>query len=75
MLMPIDPDWDEHATEYGEVRSWINSPAGQPMKTKKPDGFRNVHLHGMAHKNAIEDEQAKNAPQAPPKPRGISFTL
>ena len=31
--VPIDVDWDDHAFEYGEVKSWINSPAGQAMKS------------------------------------------
>lgn len=67
--VPIDPNWDDHAAEFQTVMGWINSPDGQKMKRDKPEGFKNVQLHGMMHKQAMAQAAMAQAAQAqPPAP-------
>ena len=70
--VPIDEDYDDHATEYQEVVDWINSPEGQKIKENKPQQFRNVRLHGLEHQAALQ-KKAANTP--PPPKESVSVTI
>ena len=60
--IPIDPVYDNHAAEYLTVVIWINSRKGQQKKKSDPDGFQNVRLHGLEHRQMLQAQ----APPAPP---------
>jgi hypothetical protein len=72
----IDPEFDDHATEYTECVRWINSPEGQAARVQYPDWFADVRLHALAHKAAMQAQQAGNAPEkADDRPRvQINYT-
>lgn len=60
--VPIDVDFDDHQAELSACTDWINSPTGQQAKRDNPDGFMNVRLHALAHKQQVT--QAQQAAQA-----------
>jgi len=64
----IDIEYDNHPVEWNTVKEWINSEEGQRVKADDPDGFLNVRLHGLMHKQQVDLDAQKNAPQ-PPAPR------
>ncbi len=53
----IDPDFDDHQSEFETCVRWINSPAGQKAKVQTPQWFQNVRLHAMAHKKQLQQNQ------------------
>lgn len=61
--IPIDPDFDNNAAELITCTIWINGPKGQKAKLEKPQGFMNVRLHALAHKQAL---MASMMPPPPP---------
>lgn len=84
--IPIDPDYDNHAAEFLTVTIWCNSAKGQQAKKNNPEGYMNVRLHGLAHKQALAAQQPPPpppmpaggpkgaAPHEPPKPGGTGST-
>jgi hypothetical protein len=52
----VDPDYDNHEIEFEIVRKWVISDAGRIAKVDKPDGYRNVLLHGKMHKMMMQQE-------------------
>lgn len=64
--LPIDPDYDNHAAELLTVTIWINSSKGQQVKIKNPEGFENVRLHGLLHKQALQAMMPQQPPPVPP---------
>jgi hypothetical protein len=72
--IPIDPDYDNHEAEFLTVSIFINSPKGQKIKVKNPEGWMNVRLHGLEHKQILMQQQmaqmaAQAAQQGPSKPK------
>jgi hypothetical protein len=73
--IPIEPEIDNNELEFILVRSWLKSEEGQLAKVENPQGYKNVLLHGMAHKNAammLAQQQMANQPdqqnqQEPPQ--------
>ncbi len=60
----VDPDYDNHEIQFEMVRKWVISEAGQQAKMDKPDGYKNVLLHGKMHKFFMQQESMSNmAPQ------------
>lgn len=57
--VPIDPEFDDHATELAECTRWINSAEGQAAKVQSPDWFADVRLHALEHKAALQANQAQ----------------
>lgn len=49
----IDPIFDNNGIEFEIVRKWVISDAGRLAKINNPDGYKNVMLHGIAHKQAL----------------------
>jgi len=62
--VPIDKDWDDHASELQTCQIWLNSEEGQQIKKMKPQEWLNVSLHAMAHRQAL----ASMPPPPNPKP-------
>ena len=67
--VPIDPIYDNHAIEFQEVVTWINSESGRTAKITNPEGFANVRLHGIEHQKAM------TAPPPPTKPPSESINF
>lgn len=74
--VPVDPDYDNHQAEFETVMNFVNSPKGQKLIKVNPVGMANVKLHGMAHKQAMMQQQmaqmqqmAAMAPQQASKPK------
>jgi hypothetical protein len=62
--VPIDVDFDDHAAELSACTDWINSPTGQQAKRDNADGFMNVRLHALAHKEQVTQAQQQAQQQA-----------
>jgi len=72
--VPIDPDFDDHASEFETCLSFINSPKGRKMKNgseQEKAGFANVRLHATEHKAIIDKNQ--KGPQGKPPSESIQF--
>jgi hypothetical protein len=75
--VPVDVDWDNHAAELVTVQTFLNSPKGQQLAKTNQPGIENIKLHGMAHKQALQQQQmqqmqqqmAAMPPQGPSKPK------
>jgi hypothetical protein len=61
--IPVDPIFDRHPIEFEAGMEWINSPTGQKATVSNPNGFANVRLHLLQHKQAMTPP--------PPPPQGI----
>jgi hypothetical protein len=61
--IPVDDLYDNHQIEFEICRKWIISEAGRQTKIDNEDGYRNVLLHGMMHKLAIDSAQMEAAMQ------------
>jgi hypothetical protein len=59
----VDPDFDDHEYEWEAGLAWVNSPDGQKAKVDNPQGFENVRLHLLEHKQYM---QAQQQPMIPP---------
>lgn len=72
--VPIDLQYDDHATEYAEVKRFVNSQKGQDLKKENVDFFNNCRLHGLEHQAAAQQQalaaQAAQAPQPGGAPQG-----
>lgn len=60
----IDPVIDNHQVEWDIVRSWAISEAGRLAKKENPEGYKNVLLHGMMHKEELDKRAAMMEMQA-----------
>lgn len=49
----VDPIFDYHDIEFETTRKWITGDAGQLAKTQNQNGYRNVLLHGVMHKQMM----------------------
>lgn len=67
--MPIDSDTEDNQTEAFACWRWLNSPEGRKAKRTKPQGYENIRLHFIDHKDAAT--QAAGQAQAG-KPPSIS---
>lgn len=68
----VDEIYDMHPIQFEIVRKWVISEAGRQAKTDNEAGYRNVLLHGMLHKLAIdkammEASMEQGGGAAPPK--------
>lgn len=65
----VDPIIDNHEVEFEICRKWAISTAGQLAKTENPNGYKNVLLHAIMHKQLILSipGEAGAAPLASPK--------
>src|SRR5215467_675491 len=63
----VDETFDNHSVEFEIVRSWVISEAGRQAKIDNPDGYKNVMLHGIMHKQAMI---AQMPPPQPPQQPG-----
>lgn len=61
--VPIDVEMDDSQAEFTAGKDWINSAKGQQAKRDNPDGFLNVRLHLLLHKDQNDADQ-KAAQQA-----------
>jgi hypothetical protein len=59
----VNQEFDNHDLEFEIVRKWIISEAGRQAKDDNPAGYKNVLLHGMMHKQIIQQEQMMAAMQ------------
>jgi len=60
MLKPsvdIDPQVDKHEEEAQACQDWLISPEGQRNKAENADGYMNVRLHYLLHKQQITQAQ------------------
>jgi hypothetical protein len=63
--LPIDPDFDDSAAEFEAGKRWMNDPEqGQKIKRENPDGYINVRLHLLLHKQVVDQAQAQQQQQA-----------
>jgi len=63
-LPSIEPDeLDDNAIEFETCKKWASSLAGQLAKIENPAGYKNVLLHAIAHKNAMQMEMIQQAQQ------------
>lgn len=53
----IDPEFDDHQAEWQTGLDWVNSSAGQQAKRDDPQGFLNVRLHLLKHKQQMTQAQ------------------
>jgi hypothetical protein len=53
----IDPEVDDNQTEAQTCQDWMNSPEGQQAKRDNPQGYMNIRLHFLAHKQAAQQQQ------------------
>lgn len=65
----IDAQCDDHANESQACWDWMYSEAGQKAKDDNPEGFQNVRLHYLEHKQAM----AANQPPPPEKSPAINY--
>lgn len=62
--VPIDVEFDDHQAELSACTDWINSPTGQQAKRDNADGFMNVRLHALSHKQQVQQAQEAAMQQA-----------
>lgn len=61
--IPIDPDFDDSGAEWQAGQVWVNDPEqGQKIKRENPQGFFNVRLHLLGHKQ-VNDAKAQQQMQ------------
>ena len=72
--IPIDEEFDDHANEMAEIKTWANTPAGIKAAEQNKDGFANVKLHYQEHKAALAAQQAQAQP-TPQKPVSQSLNF
>lgn len=77
----IDFEMDKHDIRFEVIRNWAVSEAGRLAKTENPQGYKNVLLHGMQHKQAMmqqmmqqmpppeEQDKSGNVPSKRPNPK------
>lgn len=53
----IDPQVDKHEEEAQACQDWLISPEGQRNKAENPEGYMNVRLHYLLHKQQITEAQ------------------
>jgi hypothetical protein len=56
--------FDDDAGELVACKNWINSPAGQRIKSDNPEAFFNVELHAIEHQAKAQAQQAQQAQMA-----------
>lgn len=54
--IPIDPIIDNNRIEWAIVRNWAVSEAGLLAKIENPNGYKNVILHGLLHKQELDKQ-------------------
>ena len=52
----VDQDYDNHEVQFEIVRKWVLSDEGMFAKSDNPPGYKNVLLHGMMHKQIMQQE-------------------
>lgn len=65
--VPIDPQYDDHASEFATCQQFINSPTGRKMRNGTPEeqaGFQNIRLHGLEHQALIPPPKPQEKPPA-----------
>jgi hypothetical protein len=63
----IDAECDDNPSEWMTVKVWMSTSEGLREKVENPDGFDNVRLHGLEHRDAAKAEAMANMPPAPPQ--------
>ena len=72
--VPIDPEWDFHQFHLDVIQDWLASEACQQEKEAgNVEGIRNVKLHGMLHKKALQAQAAQNPAQGKPPSESINY--
>jgi hypothetical protein len=61
--VPVDPDYDNHQAEFETVMNFVNSPKGQKLIKTNSQGMANVKLHGMEHKQVMQQQQMQQMQQ------------
>jgi hypothetical protein len=70
--VPIDPVWDFHQQHIQTIQDWLASQDRFDEEAKANfEGIENVKLHGMAHKQALQAQQAP--PQNKPPSVSINY--
>lgn len=67
--LEVDPDTDDHAVEMQACLDWINRPEGRKFRNgteQQKQGFMNVRLHFLEHKQYADSLRAQNQQQKPP---------
>ena len=57
--VPVDEEYDDHATHFATVQEWVQSGAGAAAKIKNPGGYENVRAHGLMHKQIMDTQMAE----------------
>lgn len=72
--VPIDPVWDFHQQHVQTIQDWLASQDRFDEEAKGNfDGIENVKLHGMAHKQVLEQLAAQQPSQNKPPSVSINF--
>jgi hypothetical protein len=72
--VPIDPVWDFHQQHIQTIQDWLASQDRYDEEAKGNfEGIENVKLHGMAHKQALAQQQAGQQAQNKPPSVSINF--
>src|SRR5215471_2640000 len=57
----VDPDYDTPQISFEIIRKWVISEAGRQAKVANPEGYRNVLLYGMEHKQLMMQQAMQQA--------------
>lgn len=72
----VDDEFDDHAAEMAEIKTWANDSNGIRARIENPEGFANVKLHYEAHQAALAKQQAgQGGPQEKPVSRSLSINF
>jgi hypothetical protein len=70
--VPVDESWDYHQWELEKIQQWLSSEERvQEERQGNQAGIENVKLHGVAHKAALQKQQAP--PTGKPPSVSISY--
>lgn len=64
--VPVDMEMDNHPVQFTVCQVWAVSEEGIDAQMNMADGYRNVVLHAMAHKNAMMQQQMQQMGPVPP---------
>jgi len=57
----VDQIFDNHGVDFEIIRKWVISEDGRQAKIDNPQGYKNVVLHGIAHKQAMMQQMMQQA--------------
>lgn len=68
--IPVNPELDNHQVEVEVCRAWLISEAGLEAQQMNPEGYNNVFMHYMEHKQMTMPPMPppENGGETPPAP-------